>query len=101
MNAPAAEKTDDTRLIRVAVQAALDRKAEELTVLELGEISDFTEHFLICSGSNERQVQAIADAVLKNLRDEKRRPLHVEGLQARPLDPARLRWRNGDSRLLE
>ena len=66
--------------MRIAVAAALDRKAENLVVLELGAISDFTEHFLICSGSSERQVQAIADSVLGKLRDEKVRPLHVEGL---------------------
>lgn len=71
---------DDSRLIRIAVEAALDRKADELLVLDLGKISDFTDHFLICNGSNERQVQAIADSVIKKLRDEGERPLHVEGL---------------------
>lgn len=66
--------------IRVAVDAALERKAEQLTVLYLGDVSDFTEHFVICHGTNERQVQAIADAVLKELRARGTRPLHVEGL---------------------
>ena len=76
---PAAARSDG-RSIRVAVAAALDRKAEELLVLDLAKISDFTDHFLICSGSNERQVQAIADNVIAKLRDEGVRPLHVEGL---------------------
>ena len=71
---------DDGGPIRVAVAAALDRKAEELLVLDLGKISDFTDHFLICNGTNERQVQAIADHVIEKLRDEGVRPLHVEGL---------------------
>ena len=71
---------EEGKLIQIAVTAALDRKAEELLVLDLAKISDFTEHFLICSGSNERQVQAIADSVTKKLRDEGVRPLHVEGL---------------------
>ncbi len=70
----------DSRKIRVAVAAALDRKAEELLVLDLAAISDFTDRFLICNGSNERQVQAIADHVIKRLRDAGLRPLHVEGL---------------------
>ncbi len=76
---PSAE-AGDSREIRVAVAAALDRKAEELQVLDLAAVSDFTDHFLICNGSNERQVQAIADNVIGKLRDEGVRPLHVEGL---------------------
>ncbi len=72
--------TDEDALIQVAVAAALDRKAEELLVLDLGKISDFTDHFLICNGANDRQVQAIADNVIKKLRNEGSRPLHVEGL---------------------
>ena len=81
MNAVPAQAPEDARLIRVAVAAALDRKAEELLVLDLAKVSDFTEHFLICNGNNERQVQAIADSMIKKLRDEGARPLHVEGLQ--------------------
>ena len=65
--------------VRVAVAAAEDRKAVNLQVLDLDSISDFTEYFLICSGSSERQVQAIADAVLERLRATGVRPLHVEG----------------------
>ena len=77
---PAAEPAAG-RQIRIAVDAALDRKAEHLTVLDINAISDFTDHFLICNGSNERQVQAIADAVIGKLRDAGWRPLHVEGLR--------------------
>ena len=65
--------------IRVAVNAALDRKAEDLRVLHLAPVSDFTDHFLVMSGTNERQVQAIADAIVKSLREAGVRPLHVEG----------------------
>ncbi|MEM7350328.1 MAG: ribosome silencing factor [Acidobacteriota bacterium] len=74
-----ADATDDQ--VRIAVTAALDRKAEHLTVLDIHAISDFTERFLICNGSNERQVQAIADSVIKKMRDAGLRPLHVEGLR--------------------
>src|SRR5262249_60673914 len=65
--------------VRAAVAAAEDRQAIDLKVLHLGEISGFTDYFLICSGTNERQVQAIADAVEERLRAERVRPLHVEG----------------------
>jgi ribosome-associated protein len=48
-------------------------------VLHLEKVSDFTDYFLICSGSSERQVQAIADAVQEKMREVRVRPLHVEG----------------------
>ena len=65
--------------VREAVAAAENRKAVDVKVLHLGEVSDFTDYFLICSGTNERQVQAIADHVEERLREERVRPLHVEG----------------------
>lgn len=65
--------------VRDAVAAADDRKAVALKVLHLEKVTDFTDYFLICSGTSERQVQSIADAVLEKMREEKVRPLHVEG----------------------
>lgn len=65
--------------VRRAVSAAVDRKAVELRVLDLAEVSDFTDYFLVLSGTSDRQVQALADAVDEALRAEKVRPLHVEG----------------------
>lgn len=70
---------DTASRVREAVSAADDRKAIDLKVLHLEKISDFTDYFLICSGSSERQVQAIADAVQEKMREERVRPLHVEG----------------------
>ncbi len=78
---PALDTTDTTARVRVAVDAVLDRKAQDLKVLHLGPVSDFTDYFLICSGTSQRQVQAISDAVLENLKKEGVRPLHVEGQQ--------------------
>ena len=69
----------DLSTVRVAAAAALDRKAVQLRVLDLDAVSDFTEFFLICSGTSDRQVQAIADAILGSLRAAGHRPLHVEG----------------------
>jgi ribosome-associated protein len=70
---------DTAARVREAVLAADDRKAVDLKVLHLEKISDFTDYFLICSGTSERQVQAIADAVQEKMREERVRPLHVEG----------------------
>ena len=46
-----------------AVEAARDRKAHEIVLLDLREVASFTDHFLICSGTSSRQVQGIADEV--------------------------------------
>jgi ribosome-associated protein len=70
---------DTATRVREAVAAADDRKAIDLKVLQLEKISDFTDYFILCSGTSERQVQAIADAIDERLRAEKVRPLHVEG----------------------
>ena len=70
---------ETTVRVREAVAAAEDRKAIDLKVLHLAKISDFTDYFLICSGTNERQVQAIANNVEERLRAEGARPLHIEG----------------------
>jgi len=65
--------------VRAAVAASLDTKAERLVVRHLEAVTDFTDYFLIASGTNERQVQAIADAVEERLRARGVRPLAVEG----------------------
>ena len=54
--------------VRVVVAAALDHKAQDVRVLHLGAVTEFTEYFVICSGTNSRQVQAIAEAVQEGLR---------------------------------
>ena len=64
-----------------AVRAALDKKALDVVVLDLRHTPAFTDFFLLCSGQNTRQVQAIADAVEEALRAVKARPSHVEGYE--------------------
>ena len=62
-----------------AVRAALDKKAIDVVVLDLRNTPAFTDHFVLCSGLNQRQVKAIADAVEEALRAVKVRPAHIEG----------------------
>ncbi len=71
--------TDTEDRVRAATAAALDRKAQDLRVLELTEVSDFTDYFVICNGANARQVSSIAEAVERSLRTAGARPLHLEG----------------------
>ncbi len=81
MSATATQRPDIRRRLRDVVAAADDRKASDLKVLSLAEVSDFTDFFVVCSGRSARQVQGIADAMQSSLRDLGVRPLHVEGLQ--------------------
>jgi ribosome-associated protein len=62
-----------------ALDAALDKKAEDAVVLDLRPTADFTDFFVLLSGTNQRQLVAIADAVLETLRAGGRRPAHTEG----------------------
>ncbi len=62
-----------------AVRAALDKKAGDVVVLDLRNTPAFTDFFILCSGTSQRQVKAIADAVEDALRAAKVRPAHVEG----------------------
>jgi ribosome-associated protein len=62
-----------------AVRAAEDKKANDLVVLDLRKAAGFTDFFLICSGTNPRQIRAIADAIMESLAEQGARPAHVEG----------------------
>ena len=78
----AGAKTSPSKLpkaIQVAIDAAQDRKASGVVVLDLKKAGAFTDYFVICSASNPRQVQAIADSVEEALKAQKQRPSLVEG----------------------
>src|SRR4051794_33569906 len=61
------------------VAAALDKKAIDLVTLDLRKASAFTDFFVICTGTNVRQVQAIADGIESVLRAANIKPALVEG----------------------
>ena len=65
--------------IAAAVTAAEDKQALALTVLDLRKAAGFTDYFVICSGSNARQVRAIADGITDTLRARGAKPSHIEG----------------------
>ena len=63
------------------LRAAQDRKAEDLVVLDLRTADGFTDYFVICTGTNPRQIVAIADAVRETLKKEyDERPALAEGM---------------------
>ena len=65
--------------IQAVIDAVQDKKATGLIVLDLRKAGAFTDFFVICSGANPRQVQAIADSVEDALKVQKQRPSLVEG----------------------
>jgi ribosome-associated protein len=65
--------------LRQAVRAAQDRKALELSILDLAGHCSFADFFLICSGTSTRHTQAICDAIREQLGRAGVTPTHVEG----------------------
>jgi len=65
-------------LVRAA-EATLDKKAESVVVLDLRKGDAFTDFFLIASAANQKQIVAVADAVMEALRALGVRPNHIEG----------------------
>ena len=65
--------------LRWAIQAAQDKQASAVTLLDLSNLSAFTEAFLLCTGFSTPQVEAIAEAIEETLRQHGLRPLHREG----------------------
>jgi ribosome-associated protein len=63
-----------------AISACQEKKAEEITILQLEQGSGaFTDYFVVCNGTNPRQIQAISDEVEERLSKTGLRPTHVEG----------------------
>jgi len=68
-------------VVRHAGELALERKAQDVLILDLQGISTATDHFVIASGTSDIQVKAIADHILEELRKGGVKPAHVEGLE--------------------
>jgi len=68
-----------TDALKIALNAADDKKAHDLVVLDISEIASFASYFLLCTGDSSRQIQTIADEVEQRLRTFGIRPSHVEG----------------------
>ena len=75
--APPAQPLPEALLL--AVDAARQRKADDLEVLDLRGLVAFTDYFVVMTGGNIRQIQAIVDAVQEQLKAAGHRAAHVEG----------------------
>ncbi len=68
-------------IARLISRTALDKKAEDLIILDVRELSTFTDYFIIMSGRSTRHVQGLAEAVDSELRSKKLQEGSTEGLQ--------------------
>ena len=76
------EERSSLDLARRIVELAEDKKAADIVLLDLSELTTLADYFVIASGNSERQLDAIADGVVSGLRDEKVRPFGREGTPA-------------------
>jgi ribosome-associated protein len=68
-------------LIQSIIDLADSKKADNIVTLNVAKKSSIADHFLICEGQSERQVQTIADEIIDNLKKQGVRPLRVDGLE--------------------
>ena len=69
-------------MARRVVELAEDKKAADIVLLDLTGLTTVADYFVICSGGSERQLDAIADAILEGMREERVRPIGREGVAA-------------------
>src|SRR6056297_1985574 len=67
--------------LKLYVQAALGRKASDLLLLDVREVTSLADVFMLCTGRSNRQVSAIADHIRRFLKGHGIRPLYVEGMK--------------------
>lgn len=73
------ENINGKEQVVLCVNASLKKKAKNLIILNVKEFSSFADYFIICSGTSDRQVQAITAAIQENLKEHDIMPLGIEG----------------------
>lgn len=73
---------ESKKMARIAVQALDDKKAEDLTILDISGVSVIADYFIIASGNNRNQVQAMADNAEEALGRAGYEPKQIEGYQS-------------------
>jgi len=71
---------DPGQLARAAADIAYDKKASDVLLLDIEELTSIADYFVICNGNNTRQIQAISDAIEDELKKQGARMLHREGI---------------------
>ena len=72
-------EADTLSKIGIAARAASNKKAFDLVGIDVGELTSYTDSFLLCSAASARQVGAVVEEITRRLKAEGLRPLHTEG----------------------
>ena len=70
-------------IARTVVDALEDKKGEDIVLMDVRELADFTDYFIICSGTSDRMLQALADVVVEKVKQSHSVRARIEG---KPLD---------------
>jgi len=73
------KREDTIKMVLQCINAALEKKAKDIIILDVKGLSSFTDYMIICSGSSDRQVQAITSSIEKDLKKSGTLPLGIEG----------------------
>lgn len=79
-----AKKVKSTELpadLKRAIELAVDRKGQEILLMDLRGLSNSTDYFLLVNGTSDTHVRAIADHIIDELRKENMKADHIEGLR--------------------
>jgi ribosome-associated protein len=79
---PSAEEAASLEVARRIVELAEDKKAADIALLDLRELTTLADYFIVCSGGSERQLAAIVDGIVEGLREAGVRPIGREGVAA-------------------
>ena len=70
-------------IVRLSVELLKSKRGRDILTMDLRELSDVADHFVVCTGDSEVQIRALADAVVEGMEALGHRPWHVEGYEAR------------------
>ena len=73
------DKRSLARHVKISIKAGQEKKAEHIVVLDLKELSSFTDYFIIMQGNSKRQNVAIYESIDQELKKESIRPMSIEG----------------------
>jgi ribosome-associated protein len=73
------KRLESEDVARLALDVASDHLGSDIALLDISDVSDFTDFFVIVTGETSRHLEAVANDVTRSLRKNKVRPLHREG----------------------
>jgi len=76
-----ASESSNLKAARVAAEAALAKKAEDVVILDVRGLTSYADYFVLATGTSDRQVMAIADSIQEEMRKAGYRKLGIEGYE--------------------